>query len=926
MVNYTTRPFAYNPAGTPLNGVTLYGNLSVGNTSVDYSANYGGLTWWMGPDELSGYFIAYIQPSNDHPTEIMGTTASVGFLGPKTFTDNGFVTLVNTIPARNGLTPFTNDMDAYNWVINNGYWTNYLSVTPTPTPSGMGSTSTPTPTPTITPTNTPTVTPTNTQTPTPSSTPNIITNGLVIQLDAYNNSSYPGTGTTVYDITSGYNHTLIGATYTVLNGIKCFDCTTGNNRVDYNATGPTLPTTGYTYITWTRLIPSNPSSFRTLLYTKGSTKITPITIPNASNTLGYWDTAFRSSGYDVSSSNGVWVQFAVVGTNSSQTFYINGSQVGSSIAYGSGGNTHWGWGNNDAPGQPWGHVANMYFYNRQLNLTEITQQYNYLAPRFVEPTPTPTVTPTASVTPTPTVTPTKTVTPTPTPTSEGTISGGWLFYSPDNQNVAGPPSSNGNATFIANPYGVYSPNYTGGTLQIYFNLNDSSGTSYSTQFNSLDTSGGTLTISQGSSVAIYSGTSTDYAVIGNYFLLNVTRSSQMIQAASTRFVSGSTISLTFNNAPGTTPTPTPTPTATSVTPTPTPTNTPTPSITPTITPTNTVTPTITPSTTPTNTPTPTITPSATPNPTNVIVAAGGVNVLGYSYDGGSNWTNSSNGATFITQPAYAVATDGNMFVAGGTADGGNSNYLLWSYDGDTWSGSTNGNTMFNTQVRGIAYGGDKWVAVGISSGAAKIAYSYDGKTWSGATNSSVFGSTPLGVAYNGSRWVATASKGGGNTNTIAYSDDGITWSGATNSWTIFSGSCYNVAWGTDKWVAVGTGVNRIAYSYDGITWTGSTSGNSRITGTGQGIAHNGLQWVAAGQGTNSLAYSEDGITWSGTTNGNTIFSFASYCVTWAGTKWVAGGVGGPNQLATSNNGLTWSATTNGNTIMNNRVQAIAAKY
>jgi hypothetical protein len=361
-----------------------------------------------------------------------------------------------------------------------------ISVTPTntvtPTPTNT-STNTPTPTPTVTPTSsvTPTisVTPTNTLTPTPSPTPNIITNGLVIQLDAYNNSSYPGTGTTVYDVTGGYNHTLIGATYTVLNGIKCFDCTTGNNRVDYNATGPTLPTSGYTYITWTRLIPSNPSSFRTLIYTKGSTKITPITIPNASNTLGYWDTEFRSSGYDVSSSNGVWVQFAVVGTNSSQTFYINGSQVGSSIAYGSGGNTHWGLGNNDVVAQPWGHVANMYFYNRQLNLTEITQQYNYLAPRFVEPTPTPTVTPTvtstptATSTPTPTVTPTNTSTTTPTPTITPTVttssaiqpvSNSYFYYDPGNVSsyVSGTTlydlsGNNRNAT-ISN-----SPTYTSGT-------------------------------------------------------------------------------------------------------------------------------------------------------------------------------------------------------------------------------------------------------------------------------------------------------------------------------------------------------------------------------------------------------------------------------------------------------------------------------
>jgi hypothetical protein len=233
---------------------------------------------------------------------------------------------------------------------------------------------------------------------------------LVIQLDAYESSSYPGTGTTVFDITGGYDHTLIGATYTVLNGIKCFDCTTGNNRVDYNLTGPLLPNSGYTYITWARLIPSN-AGFRTVLYTKGPPKITPITIPNGTNTLGYWATGFVSSGYDVSSSAGVWVQFAVVGTNTSQTFYINGSQVGSTINEGAGGTTHWGWGNNDTVAQPWGHVANMYFYNRQLSLTEITQQYNYLAPRFVEPTPTPTSTSTPTVTPTNTTTPTPTSTP-----------------------------------------------------------------------------------------------------------------------------------------------------------------------------------------------------------------------------------------------------------------------------------------------------------------------------------------------------------------------------------------------------------------------------------------------------------------------------------------------------------------------------------
>jgi hypothetical protein len=295
--------------------------------------------------------------------------------------------------------------------------------------------------PSPTPTTTPTETPTNTPSPTP--TPALVTTGLIIQLDAYTSESYPGSGTTVVNMrTPGtYDHTLNGATFTTLNTIKCFDTTTGSQRVVVNGTGPTLPTTGYTYITWARLEPISPAGFRTLLYTN-SPKYTPITVPDNSNTLGYWDSAFRSSGYDLSGQTSVWVQYAVVGTNSSQRFYINGSEVGSPIAFGAGGTTHWGWGNNDGALQPWGYVANMYFYNRQLSLSEITQQYNFLAPRFVEPTPTPTQTPTVTQTSTPTVTPsitasqtvtpTTTTTPTPTATSAPVTTNLVLYYDPSN--------------------------------------------------------------------------------------------------------------------------------------------------------------------------------------------------------------------------------------------------------------------------------------------------------------------------------------------------------------------------------------------------------------------------------------------------------------------------------------------------------------
>jgi hypothetical protein len=187
-----------------------------------------------------------------------------------------------------------------------------------------------------------------------------------------------------------------------------------------------------------------------------------------------------------------------------------------------------------------------------------------------EVTPTNTETPTPTVTETPTTTPTVTPTNTPTPTSGATPVGTWFFYSPDNQQVLNPPQNNGNTTFISGTapgIGTYNPNFTGGTFNIYFNNNSSEGISYSSQFSTLDISGGTITISQGSSTAIYSGTSTNYQSSGTFINLNVTGSSQMIQSASTPFVSGTSITVLVNGE-----SPTPTPTATSVTPTPTPTS------------------------------------------------------------------------------------------------------------------------------------------------------------------------------------------------------------------------------------------------------------------------------------------------------------------------------------------------------------------
>jgi hypothetical protein len=101
-----------------------------------------------------------------------------------------------------------------------------------------------------------------------------------------------------------------------------------------------------------------------------------------------WDnataTGFVSSGYDMSAYGDVWAQFATVGDASGQTFYINGRQVGSSVAKSVAGEYHLAWGNiqGGVTDQPWGYVANLFLYNTKLSLREISGNYQALRSRF----------------------------------------------------------------------------------------------------------------------------------------------------------------------------------------------------------------------------------------------------------------------------------------------------------------------------------------------------------------------------------------------------------------------------------------------------------------------------------------------------------------------------------------------------------------
>jgi hypothetical protein len=171
----TSRPFAYN-AGSPITGTDQVGDLAIGVDSLDYTLSPGGVDWWIGPDEDLGYTICRTDIGNSHTTPVYLVNASIGFNRSTDKTEGTFVQLVNQEFSQS----FSTGDQCKTWLNNNGYWTSWGL-------SGGG--------------------------------PSIVTSGLISNLDAGNNSSYNGTGTTWTDLSGNGNHaTLTNTTFNSTNG------------------------------------------------------------------------------------------------------------------------------------------------------------------------------------------------------------------------------------------------------------------------------------------------------------------------------------------------------------------------------------------------------------------------------------------------------------------------------------------------------------------------------------------------------------------------------------------------------------------------------------------------------------------------------------------------------------------------------------
>jgi hypothetical protein len=224
--------------------------------------------------------------------------------------------------------------------------------------------------------------------------PRIIRNGLVLALDAADKNSYPGTGTTWYDL-SGYNRhaTLINTpTYSSSNaGVFNFN----DNSFQY-ATIPNIGSlTQFSIESWARTNKSLTGKVTTIVtnqydlvsnlnYSMGTNNS-----PSSYNmTFGFFNGAWRNvTGFSMALNT--W--YHLIGTYDGSTinFYVNGS-LNTSLSYtgtaASGGEIRiarrWDDVANVTSNFFSGDISQVKIYNRALTTTEILQNYNATKTRF----------------------------------------------------------------------------------------------------------------------------------------------------------------------------------------------------------------------------------------------------------------------------------------------------------------------------------------------------------------------------------------------------------------------------------------------------------------------------------------------------------------------------------------------------------------
>lgn len=225
--------------------------------------------------------------------------------------------------------------------------------------------------------------------------PQIVTNGLVMYLDAANKKSYPGSGTSWIDLSGNRNNgTSFGSpTFSGENaGSLVFDGT--DDRVEISHSVSLAITVSITAMAWIkfsnlsvdRVVVSKPEPFFGTtpspyeLYINNSGKA--VFMRGDAFAYGQGSTATNAMSF------GVWQHVAATVNTNALIHYLNGSRNGTgTLDNGSGrdqgGKLYIGHRpNNSSPLFTNGNIASVSIYNRALSPDEVLQNYNATKTRF----------------------------------------------------------------------------------------------------------------------------------------------------------------------------------------------------------------------------------------------------------------------------------------------------------------------------------------------------------------------------------------------------------------------------------------------------------------------------------------------------------------------------------------------------------------
>jgi hypothetical protein len=215
----------------------------------------------------------------------------------------------------------------------------------------------------------------------------IVQSGLILNLDAGNNYSYAGSGTTWYDVSgNGYNGILTnGPVYSTTNsGIIVFD---GSN--DYvDLTGVTLSLSGNasrSMFAWVKTTYNGNQGFIATGTPAGSQAFILVKYGSYVGVMGYNNDFYPSSGKAIA--DGIWHYVGVTFDGANLRTYVDGvlDNTSGTITYTTTGQSNYVGRSNHAGNENFinGSMGNAQIYNRTLSATEVLQNYNATKGRFV---------------------------------------------------------------------------------------------------------------------------------------------------------------------------------------------------------------------------------------------------------------------------------------------------------------------------------------------------------------------------------------------------------------------------------------------------------------------------------------------------------------------------------------------------------------